>query len=418
MFMELFYEDCSCGSYWENNISLPYAIQIPDKEDRLVIEEILNEDGFKCAVHENGYPVMYVNFTLRRYGRSVKPCKSSCINEKLLTKEQFLNNIYKRFKEDPSFQKSLCSNYAESARISLALVEKELQDNLAQGRTSERYLKFTNDSIARYKKQLAEADLQQESQAENHGTPKTEATSLEIVRITAVRFLQWYNNPNNQSYPHFFTTGKRADKSFYFRNKYTEIPNEFHLYPLTYPEKLFCKTKAAFVALLNEPKPVNNPNAKETWVFSVDYDDGSKEDYEFKNMDVCLHFSDYNDFLAYGDFFGEHDSVLQYPANLTIDDVRGEINAGWVPFERFYEHRIKLIIGHDDGIESDVLFHGDGSVSIDKLVLAQRQKDVVTIDTNGMIQNTGEIPYTQILKDNAVRVLKDKPGTDKVNQAR
>lgn len=108
MFMELYYEHYmeNCRSvYWNEPKSLPYAVRIPDKAERADLERILNDAGFSCVVHENEYPVMYVNFTLKRYGRNVKACRSSTVNETLLTKEQFLTDIFAKYQSNGPAQK-------------------------------------------------------------------------------------------------------------------------------------------------------------------------------------------------------------------------------------------------------------------------------------------------------------------------
>ena len=112
--MELYYEN-----YYSNRkgyCSLPYAIRIPDRERRAAFGAMLKEEGFQCVVGENEYPVMYVNFTLKRYGRNVKACGSSAMNKELLTEEQFMTEIFARYKNDAEFRAKLENNYYESAK--------------------------------------------------------------------------------------------------------------------------------------------------------------------------------------------------------------------------------------------------------------------------------------------------------------
>ena len=42
----------------------------------------------------NTYNTTYNNFTLKRYGRSVKPCSSGSINAEPMTQEEFVEQIY------------------------------------------------------------------------------------------------------------------------------------------------------------------------------------------------------------------------------------------------------------------------------------------------------------------------------------
>ena len=93
MFLKLYYKDYH-NVHEPSQRSLPYSIMIRSPEQRKIFEEMLRKDGFECVVPENGYPCMYVNFTLKRYGRSVKPCASGSINAEPMTQEEFVKQIY------------------------------------------------------------------------------------------------------------------------------------------------------------------------------------------------------------------------------------------------------------------------------------------------------------------------------------
>lgn len=161
MFLELYYEhyreNCR-GAYWEEFVSLPYAIRIPDKTDRIAFAGMLDNDGFRCVNPVNVYFVMYVNFTLRRYGSCEKACASTSINRELLSKDQFLTDIYKRYMEDAAYREMLCNNYAESASIEIDSCKKDLQLNTERGSANEKYKEHVKDCITRCTKQLAEAN--------------------------------------------------------------------------------------------------------------------------------------------------------------------------------------------------------------------------------------------------------------------
>ena len=96
MFLELYYKDYP-NLCEPSRRSLPYSIIIRSPEQRKMFEEMLRKDGFQCVVSENGYPCMYVNFTLKRYGRSMKPCASGSINAKPTTQEEFMDQIYSKY---------------------------------------------------------------------------------------------------------------------------------------------------------------------------------------------------------------------------------------------------------------------------------------------------------------------------------
>ncbi|MGM9670668.1 MAG: hypothetical protein ACI3XD_03735 [Oscillospiraceae bacterium] len=155
MFLELYYENYAKKyreQYWEEWVSLPYAVRIPERNDRASLEAVLTCAGFRCVVHENGYPVMYVNFTLRRYGRSVKACSSGKINEKLMNKEQFLE-LFHRYKSEGDFHNKLSNNYKESSELELRQLKQCLEINRRKGRNDASLQQFIENRIAKMEKQ-------------------------------------------------------------------------------------------------------------------------------------------------------------------------------------------------------------------------------------------------------------------------
>ena len=227
-----------------------------------------------------------------------------------------------------------------------------------------------------------------------------------IIRIEAFRFLVWNDSRENNACPNFFVTGIRSDGTAYFRNKNTELPNEFQLYPEDYPLRLFVTAKSIIEALIKNPKPGNFPHCHETWVLNLHYSDGTSSRLQYVDKDIHFSFSDYNDFLSDHTFWGKQsDSIVTYCGSLTLDDVRGEVASRHVPFERFYDHRIRTMID-DDGIDSRVIFQPDGSIWIDRIILSHHQQDFITIDPNGNILNDGCFPYVRVLKDHGVRVIR------------
>ncbi len=120
-FLHLFHEVYpACEDLKKNRLSYPYAVRIPDKEKRVEFEKMLANEGFECVVHENGYPVVYVNLTLKRFGNAVKAAASGTIDGgKLHERDEFVENIYNRYQTDESFRKSESNNYALSAALSI-----------------------------------------------------------------------------------------------------------------------------------------------------------------------------------------------------------------------------------------------------------------------------------------------------------
>lgn len=158
-FQELYYknykEKCN-GRYWEDPESLPYAVMVRSLEDRRKFEEILRSDGFECVVCENSYPCMYVNFTLKRYGRSVKPCKSLAINDEPMPLEVFMRDIYTRYQKDEAFRKELENNYLLSAQKSLEKSIERLESNKRNGCVNDDYVSWETQNIERCKRYIAE----------------------------------------------------------------------------------------------------------------------------------------------------------------------------------------------------------------------------------------------------------------------
>ena len=96
MFQELYYEHYreTCSErYWEEEKILPYSVLIYEQEKREELEKLLLDNGFRCVVYENGYPLMFVNLPLKRFGRNVKACGSSAINKTPMSYEDFKEKI-------------------------------------------------------------------------------------------------------------------------------------------------------------------------------------------------------------------------------------------------------------------------------------------------------------------------------------
>lgn len=159
MFLELYYQHYAArcrGAYWIEYISLPYAIHMPELQERQELEQRLLADGFQCVVHENTHPVMYVNFTLKRFGRNIKACGASSINPILMTKAQFDNEIYAKYKKEPTFRRTLENNYFLSASIQINSTKQALNKFLLEKSCDVHLQNHLNETLNRLKKQLIE----------------------------------------------------------------------------------------------------------------------------------------------------------------------------------------------------------------------------------------------------------------------
>ena len=158
MFMELYYEHYAekCrGAYWEDPVSLPFAVMIRDKARRKVLEEMLDADGFRRVVWENEYPCMYVNFTLKRYGRNVAPAGSAAINKIPMTEQEFMERVYLPWKRDENIRLLLENNYEASARIKLKNARRTLEENIAAGRADAEFIAYMGRKIRQYERYIA-----------------------------------------------------------------------------------------------------------------------------------------------------------------------------------------------------------------------------------------------------------------------
>lgn len=155
MYYKNYKEKCN-ERYWEDPESLPYAVMVCSPDERRKFEEILRSDGFECVVGENSHPCMYVNFTLKRYGRSVKACKSSAINDEPMPLDVFMRDIYNRYQKDEAFRKELENNYLLSARKSLEKSIERLETNKRNGCVNDDCVSWEQQNIERCKRYIAE----------------------------------------------------------------------------------------------------------------------------------------------------------------------------------------------------------------------------------------------------------------------
>ena len=156
-FLHLFHEVYPpCDDYTKNRISYPYSVRIPDVEERIAFEEMLERDGFECVVHENGYQVLYVNFTLKRFGNAVKAAASGCIGP-LYEKDDFMENVYTPYMTSPAARAILTNNYAQSAALSLSSSLKRLVVN--RNVSVQSYFDFEKRTIECDRLQVKECDV-------------------------------------------------------------------------------------------------------------------------------------------------------------------------------------------------------------------------------------------------------------------
>ena len=145
-FLHLFHEVYPPGDDpKKNRKTYPYAVIIRDKEERAEFAEMLLNDGFERVTYECGISVMYVNFTLKRFGNAVKAVSSGTIDGELHEKDEFMENIYNRYKTDEAFRKQLSNNYALSAALRIVGAVKGILRN--SNCSDRRYIQFEKGQI-------------------------------------------------------------------------------------------------------------------------------------------------------------------------------------------------------------------------------------------------------------------------------
>ncbi len=156
-FLHLYYEVYPhCDDELKNRISYPYAVRITDIEERIAFEKMLERYGFDCVIQENGYQVVYVNFTLKRFGNAVKPVYSGCIGH-IYEKAEFMDKAYIPYTTNPTARAILSNNYAQSAAIKLSGAANMIVTNSNVFNKS--YMDYEKGEIEKAKKQINENDL-------------------------------------------------------------------------------------------------------------------------------------------------------------------------------------------------------------------------------------------------------------------
>ncbi len=109
------------------NISYPYRVRIPDIEERMEFETMLEKDGFKRVNDDEGKELVFINFTLRRFGNADEQDNCAYIIPKQdYSKDEFMEKIYIPFMTNAFTRAMLSNNYLQSAALHLANAENAL----------------------------------------------------------------------------------------------------------------------------------------------------------------------------------------------------------------------------------------------------------------------------------------------------
>ncbi len=228
-----------------------------------------------------------------------------------------------------------------------------------------------------------------------------------IIRVYAVRVLFWKNGtPIEGIYPYSFVVGKNNDGTCYFRNPYTELPNELNRRTSKYVNDLFQHTIKTIDEIVNHPKQGLHPHADEIWNFHVWYQNGEEETIKCKNLDIRLSFVEDNDVILSGEICGGN---LFCKSLVTLDEVRNEITYGYVPFDRFYHFIKEEYTASDDMSFVRYEKKQDGGVILyaGNYYGGHVGDPYVIIDREGNIEQAGSMYYVQLLKSKGIRIILD-----------
>ena len=209
------------------------------------------------------------------------------------------------------------------------------------------------------------------------------------------------------------------DSAYYFHNNYTKIPNEFHVCPPETARRLFdlvIRCLASVLLISEEQKETYSGDGLYVTFYFRDgiYKSHSWRDMIFGDLSGLLHFSEF-------DYFRTETGPYRYERlflspfemgfgywgkKITLGHVRHVVEKGQIPFNSFYDHRVKALIEHDDGFDSRVVINPDNSVSIVGLTLwVAFPGNSIEISPYGQIVEDGGYPYVRTLKENGVKIV-------------
>lgn len=102
MLMEVYYkhyyENCN-DKYWGmEEKSIPYMVLFPTIDEMHEFINELKQDDIQCVASNHSYKALLVNLELKRCGVIHSACKHSCINDRNYTPEEFIEEVYKPWK--------------------------------------------------------------------------------------------------------------------------------------------------------------------------------------------------------------------------------------------------------------------------------------------------------------------------------
>lgn len=157
-------------------LSYPYGVQIQSKDDANNISRRLCDEGFERVNDVCQIPcVMYVNFTVKKYGFAEHPMPKMTMNREILTAEKFYDLLWKPYKKKGQTAKLLSNNYLQSAIVSLV---EHFDSLVAHGLMIEE-----GQGILNYQEELEDIGIEYTDVASNFAYHSNIAKELELLML-------------------------------------------------------------------------------------------------------------------------------------------------------------------------------------------------------------------------------------------
>jgi len=199
----------------------------------------------------------------------------------------------------------------------------------------------------------------------------------------------------------YFEIGISVDGDIYLYNKYTQVPNEFGLYDKEKVRELFDNLRAEIPNC--EPVDFASWKAHPNSHMRVLFDDGSVQIYKETEKGKNLCAMTYNA-ASYSEFWGPY--IGADNEMVTLSRLRQVIKEKREYKKLFQEAVEDIAIGADDYMWMKIRDNEDGSWEMDEYIYGRVSKEAyVSADKDGYIINTGGLKYTELLKENGVKLI-------------
>ena len=237
---------------------------------------------------------------------------------------------------------------------------------------------------------MADANIEEKPKCLSAELPKTESGEKEDAKKKIVGF-------SSASGGSFLILMKKKD-SYYLKNQYTEIPNEFRLYSMKVLKELFKELRKCVSASEPAEAPSGHPNS----CFYVIYETGSKQLFRQKEeskINVCSRVARA---ACYSEFFPDD---LWISELVTLDHLRNVCESGTEAYDIFVQAVQHMIQDGETSVAERI--NPDGSIDLDMDVLG-RKYPFIRIGADGLIKKCGNIAsepeYVRILQEKGIKI--------------